>query len=73
MSWPIKCRECGSDRFRYKSDRTGNVRRYECKECHAVFIATVKGLSSNSVFDEPKNLGDEDLHWAKVVTDETSS
>ncbi len=70
MPYAIKCRECGGSDFPYKSDRSGNVRRYHCKDCGAVFIATIKGLKSGSAVSEPHNLKDEDLHWAKVVTDE---
>jgi len=73
MPYPIKCHECGSSNFPYRSDRSGNVRRYNCKDCGAVFIATIKGLVSDSAVSEPHNLKDEALHWAKVVKSETST
>jgi len=70
MSWPIKCPNCDESYIPYRSDRTGNVRRYHCKECGAVYIATVKGMKSESVMSEPRNLSMEDLHWTRVLTGE---
>ncbi len=63
---PIVCPKCGSWEFVYKSDRTGNVRRYRCKSCGIEYVATVKGLSSTSAVSEPKNLDSKDLYWQEV-------
>ena len=70
----IVCLECASWRFRFKSDRTGNVRRYVCGDCGAVYIGTIKGLPCGSVISEPKNLSPDDLDWVRVlVVDENFS
>jgi len=70
MAWPIHCPDCDSYRFTYRSDRSGNVRRYGCKECGAVYVATIKDMRSKSAVSEPTNLNSEDLYWEKVVIDE---
>lgn len=67
MSWPIKCPDCDSIEFNYRSDRSGNVRRYECKSCGSVYLATIKDMRSKSAMSEPKNLSSEGLFWEKVV------
>ena len=67
MAYPIKCPDCDSYSFYYRSDRTGNVRRYECKDCGSVYIATLKGMPSKSVISEPKNMNSDALYWEKVI------
>jgi len=69
----IKCPECDGFDFRYKSDRSGNVRRYSCSNCGSIFIATIKGLPSDTVFSEKMNLSMQDLEWVKVMTDEKTA
>ena len=65
--WPITCPECDSWSFVYRSDKSGNVRRYRCKDCGVVYIATIKGMKSGSVISEPKNMKRSELYWEKVI------
>jgi DNA-directed RNA polymerase subunit M/transcription elongation factor TFIIS len=65
----ITCPDCNAI-ITFKSDRTGNVRRYRCKVCDGEWIATVKGLKSKSAMSEPKNLGRDDMYWQRVLKDE---
>lgn len=65
--WPVRCPDCDSWRFYFVSEPTGNIRRYTCKECGSVFLATWKHQPVGSVFSEPKNTSMEDWDWAKVI------
>lgn len=67
MAWPIKCPDCDDVAFYYISDRSGNVRKYTCKKCGAMYVATIKDMRSKGVMSEPKNLNSDDLYWEKVV------
>jgi len=64
--WPIRCPQCSSMDFVYKSDRTGNYRRYRCKRCEVRYSAVIKGLKSKHCMSEPKNLKMQDLTWIEV-------
>jgi len=71
MSWPIACPDCGKGGwggFTYVSDRSGNVRKYKCDECGAVYIATIKDMRSTGVGSEPKNMNSDELYWEKIRT-----
>lgn len=67
MSWPIQCPGCHNLHFSYTSDSSGNVRRYECKKCGGVWLATVRGMPSGSAMSEPQNLNSKDLEWVRVL------
>jgi hypothetical protein len=66
--WPVRCPNCESMfTFVYVSDRTGNVRRYRCRKCGDVFLATWKGKPLTSCMHEPRNTKMGDWDWARVI------
>ena len=67
MSYPIRCPKCHSLDFNYTSDSSGNVRRYRCRGCDGVWLATVRGMPSGSAIGERQNLSSEDLEWVRVL------
>ena len=67
MAWPIQCPKCRNLNFNYTSDCSGNVRRYECKRCGGVWLATVKGMPLGSAMSERRNLDSRDLEWVRVL------
>ena len=67
--FPIRCPSCHNPwRFYYVSERSGNIRRYTCKDCDQVYLATWKGSTIKSVLGEPRNTKMEDWSWAKVIS-----
>ena len=64
--WPIRCPQCSSLGFVYKSDRTGNQRMYRCKECGVRYVAVIKDRRSRSAATEPTNLSMQDLAWRRI-------
>ena len=68
MSWPVRCPSCGDwTGMSFRSDRTGNARRYSCGKCGAVRLATLKGFPSGSAMAEPRNVDSKDMEWVRVM------
>ncbi len=70
--WPVRCLDCESWSFTYKSDRTGNTRCYKCRKCDSKYVATWKGKPISSCMSEPQNTKIEDWDWAKVIPPDES-
>lgn len=64
--YPVRCPECESWSFTYKSDRTGNIRCYVCSRCDAKYVAIWLGNPIKSCVNEPKNTVMEQWNWRKV-------
>ena len=69
--WPVRCPECESLSFYYVTERSGESRRYSCKDCGAVYIAVWKGKPVGSCLTEPTNTRMEDWDWLKVSRKES--
>jgi hypothetical protein len=65
--WPIRCPSCECCEFHFKTDRTGQVRRYTCSKCGDRYLAAWLGKPFDSVFSEPKNTRMENWEWTLIV------
>ena len=65
--WPVRCPNCDSWAFVYVSDQSGNVRRYTCRTCNEMFMATWKGRKIEGLMYEPVNTKMEDWDWCRIV------
>lgn len=65
--WPVRCPNCDSWAFTYVSENTGNIRRYTCKKCNDMYLATWKGKPITNAFSEPVNTRMEQWEWARIV------
>jgi len=65
---PVSCPSCGDwISFLYVTERSGNIRRYRCRKCGDMYLATWKGAKITSCLSEPQSTRMEDWSWARVV------
>jgi hypothetical protein len=64
---PETCPDCKRwASMSYTSDRSGNVRRYKCSHCGAVFLATLKGLPLESCIGDKGQRSSDKFDWVRV-------
>ena len=69
--WPLRCPDCKSWSFYFKTDRSGNLRRYRCGKCGSLWMGTIRGLPLTTAMGEPKNLVAKDMDWIRILTSQT--